>query len=224
LPALIFVNRFFHPDHSATSQMLSDLAFALAKEGRSVHVVTSRLRYDAPEARLPARETIGGVEIHRVPTTGFGRSRLILRALDYATFCLCAARALRALARQGDIVIAKTDPPMLSMVVAPIARLRDADQVNWLQDVFPEVATALGAGRSRLSGAIFRGLRQVRDRSLRRARANVVLGRHMAEHVGRLGVADNRIRLIPNWADGTLLRPLAHDRNPLRTLWGLGDA
>ncbi|HEY1246144.1 MAG TPA: hypothetical protein VGF29_15065, partial [Hyphomicrobiaceae bacterium] len=27
---LIFVNRFFHPDHSATSQMLSDLAFALA--------------------------------------------------------------------------------------------------------------------------------------------------------------------------------------------------
>jgi colanic acid biosynthesis glycosyl transferase WcaI len=46
----------------------------------------------------------------------------------------------------------------------------------------------------------------------------------MAEHVGRLGVADTRIRLIPNWADGSLLRPEAHDRNPLRAAWGLEDA
>ncbi len=224
MPDLIFVNRFFHPDHSATSQMLSDLAFALAEEGWSVHVVTSRLVYDAPAERLPARETIGGVEIHRIATTGFGRGGLIGRALDYATFYLSAARALGALARQGDFVVAKTDPPMLSVIVAPIARLRGAEQVNWLQDIFPEVATALGAGRGRLSGAIFRGLRQVRDRSLRQARANVVLGRRMAEHVGKLGVADDRVRLIPNWADGTLLRPEAHEENPLRAEWGLGDA
>ena len=27
---LVFINRFFYPDHSATSQLLSDLAFALA--------------------------------------------------------------------------------------------------------------------------------------------------------------------------------------------------
>ena len=27
------IDRYFHPDHSATSQMLSDLAFALAKQG-----------------------------------------------------------------------------------------------------------------------------------------------------------------------------------------------
>ena len=30
MPRLIFVNRFFHPDHSATSQILCDLAFHLA--------------------------------------------------------------------------------------------------------------------------------------------------------------------------------------------------
>jgi hypothetical protein len=34
---LIFVNRFFHPDHSATSQILSDLAFHLAEAGFDVH-------------------------------------------------------------------------------------------------------------------------------------------------------------------------------------------
>ncbi len=58
---LVFVNRFFFPDHSATSQMLSDLAFALAAEGFDVHVVTSRLRYDDPAAELPTRpEKVSG--------------------------------------------------------------------------------------------------------------------------------------------------------------------
>ena len=32
----IFINRYFYPDHSATSQMLSDLAFALAGDGGEV--------------------------------------------------------------------------------------------------------------------------------------------------------------------------------------------
>jgi len=39
MPRLIFVNRFFFPDHSATSQILSDLAFHLADTGREVHVI-----------------------------------------------------------------------------------------------------------------------------------------------------------------------------------------
>jgi hypothetical protein len=39
---LIFVNRYFFPDHSATIQILSDLTFHLAAAGHQVHVVASR--------------------------------------------------------------------------------------------------------------------------------------------------------------------------------------
>jgi hypothetical protein len=41
---LIFINRFFYPDHSATSQILGSLAFHLAASGRNVHVITSHQR------------------------------------------------------------------------------------------------------------------------------------------------------------------------------------
>jgi hypothetical protein len=47
---LIFVNRFFFPDHSATSQILSDLTFHLAAGGRDIHVVTSTQTYTDPKA------------------------------------------------------------------------------------------------------------------------------------------------------------------------------
>src|SRR5256885_7444684 len=66
LMKVIFVNRYFHPDHSATSQMVSDLAFHLASRGWEVGAITSRQRYDDASAQLPARETVRGVAVRRV--------------------------------------------------------------------------------------------------------------------------------------------------------------
>jgi hypothetical protein len=71
---VFFVNRYFYPDHSATSQMLSDLAFHLAERRIRVEVLTSSQRYDAASARLAAEEVVRDVRVRRVETTRFGRS------------------------------------------------------------------------------------------------------------------------------------------------------
>jgi len=89
-PRVVFVNRYFHPDQSATSRMLSDLAFRLAAGGVRVTVVTSRQLYENPQAALPALEVVDGVTIHRVSTATRGRSKLLGRALDYLSFHVAA--------------------------------------------------------------------------------------------------------------------------------------
>jgi colanic acid biosynthesis glycosyl transferase WcaI len=197
-----FVNRYFHPDQSATSQLLSDLAFGLAEHGIEVHIICARQLYDTPAARLPAQETLRGVIVHRLWTTRFGRRRLPGRALDYASFYFtCAIALLRRLCR-SDIVVAKTDPPLVSIVAWLAVRLRHAVLINWLQDVFPEVATALGANP--LPGGLDRLLRRLRDGSLRSAACNVVLGNRMREYLNsRIGPTAN-FRIIENWADAAL--------------------
>lgn len=218
---LIFLNRYFYPDHSATSQMLSDLAFALANRGHKVDVITSRQIYDAPDERLPARESVDGLSVHRVWTSRFGRNNLVGRAIDYVTFYASAVSALWRLADGGDILIAKTDPPMLSVVAAPIARLRRAYLVNWLQDLFPEVAEAAGVGRSRLATVLHRALRGIRNRSLCAAAANVTLGDRMARRLRENGIKPHAISIIPNWSDAFVIKPIAHSDNALRSAWGL---
>ena len=220
---LFFVNRYFHPDHSATSQMLSDLAFALAKRGHRITVVTSRLGYADPLARYPRRETVRGVDIVRVPTTRFGRAGLAGRAIDYVTFYLATAWALLLAARRGDVIVAKTDPPLLGLVTMPVARLRGARQVNWLQDIFPEVAIELGVGKALVWRILFSALRRWRDRVLRKSILNVVIGERMADVVRRTGVPPERVRAIPNWADGKVVRPVPAEANGLRQAWGLDD-
>ena len=218
---LYFLNRYFHPDHSATSQMLSDLVFALAERGHRITVITSRLSYDDPTMRLPSRETLRGVEIVRLATTGFGRAGLFGRAADYATFSLAAAWLLLRRLRRGDMVVTKTDPPLLSLITTPIARLRSARAVNWLQDVFPEVATGLGMARGGLSGAAFGLIRWLRDRALRKASLNIAIGDRMAAKVRHMGVVPDRVRVIHNWADAHSIRPMSAQHNRLRREWGL---
>jgi glycosyltransferase involved in cell wall biosynthesis len=163
------------------------------------------------------------VSVRRVWTARFGRDRLLGRTIDYATFYLAAAWRLWRLARPGDTVVAKTDPPMLSVVAAPVCWLRGARLVNWLQDIFPETAHALGVG-GRATGAVYPLLRWLRNWSLRAAHTNVAVGERMAERLGRLGIPANRVRVAANWADGALIRPVPRADNPLRTQWGLADA
>jgi len=225
LTRVLLLNRFFFPDHSATSQLATDLAIDLAARGFEVMAITSRQRYDDPSARLVPDEVYAGVHIRRVGTTRFGRQNLIGRAFDYLSFYLGASFALWREATPGALVIAMTDPPLLGVLAATVAHVRGARCLNWLQDVFPEVAENLDLLRPPALGSL---LRVLRNWSLRHADVTVVIGDHMAARVAPFCASLPVV--IPNWALEEIdadTTNAAHDAlatNPLRAQWGLGDA
>src|SRR5450759_2073398 len=214
---VFFLNRYFFPDHSATSQILSQLAFRLAETGRSIHVITSQQIYDNPDARLPAQEIQRGVTIHRIAGTHFGRSRLLSRGIDYLSFYWAAWRLLIAMVDRDDILVTMTDPPLLSILGMSIGRRKGVHLVNWLQDIYPEVATELGVPL--LKGPLSKLLSRVRNTSLHCADTNVVVGECMAEKISKLGVPSNRICIVPNWSDDEQITPIDARTNYLRAKW-----
>jgi glycosyltransferase involved in cell wall biosynthesis len=218
---LLVVNRFFHPDTSATSQLLTELVDALDSRGFAITVLAGRHSYLNTGIVLPARAWRAGIEVRRLRHTGFGRFSLPGRLLDGATFAAGAFLALLMRARPGDLILAKTDPPLISVLAWLAARLTGARLVNWCQDLFPETAAAMGLpfARGPLGGA----LRALRNASLRGAEINVALSPGMAARLAAQGVSRERLTVIPNWADGELIRPLAPRDNPLRAAWGLGE-
>jgi colanic acid biosynthesis glycosyl transferase WcaI len=219
---VILLNRYFYPDHAATSELLSDLSFALSRRGFAVIVITSRLRYDNPAAALPSQETVQDVDIRRVWTSRRGRHRLIGRSLDYLSFYLSAGWCLWRLARRGDVIVAMTDPPLLSVIVAPVALMKGARLVNWLQDLFPEVAEALNVGGPP-ARFILRALRKTRNWSLRSAAMNIVPGMSVAAKLKQEWIAADHIRMIANWSDGALIVPIPPADNQLRKEWDLNE-
>ncbi len=214
----IFVNRYFSPDHSATGQLLSDLAFDLASRGQDIHVITSGQLYTDPKASLLSEEVIRSVNVHRIRTSRFGRARLWSRLLDYVTFYLGATWRLLRSIQPGDVVVAKTDPPMMSVCAAWAARIRKGVLVNWVQDLFPEVATSMDVYGVRFVAPM---LKRLRNGSLQQGRSNVVLGTRMAQRLRDEGVPPQRITVIENWADGDVIQPVSRENNPLLVEWRL---
>jgi glycosyltransferase involved in cell wall biosynthesis len=119
------------------------------------------------------------------------------------------------------MLVAKTDPPLLCVAAMRAAKRKGLYLVNWLQDLYPELAAQLNVPF--VKGPLGKVLLQLRDAALHAADANVVVGEGMAEVVRRRGIPPERIRVIPNWCDDEEIQPIAPLENPLRREWKLED-
>lgn len=167
---------------------------------------------------MAADETVNNVSVHRCWTTRFGRSNLVGRAIDYLSFYMAAFVAMLSRVRRGDIVVAMTDPPLLGIWLALAVRLKGGKQVNWLQDLFPEVAQGLGV--KLVSGATGALLQKLRNANCRRAMANVAIGCRMADYLKGQEVPPAKLAVIRNWAPQGVA-PVAPDDKTLRQEWGI---
>lgn len=206
----VFVNRFYWPDEPATAQLLTDLAEALAARGHSVSVIASH-----PGGDTPATEQRRGVAIVRVHGTRLSRCGLLGKLADFTTFYFGCLLGLIVRVREGDTVVALTDPPLLGPGVWLAARLRRARVIHWAQDIYPEIAVTLTG--SRWLG-VFTPLR---DLAWRRAEACVTLGSDMQRVLSRAGVEPRRLAVIPNWAPAGLDVQPAGTADALRKKWEL---
>jgi len=207
---VFFINRFYRPDEPATAQLLTDLAETLAARGHVVTVIASH-----PGGTVPREETIAGVHVLRVGGKRRSKAGLTGKALDFASFYFGAIGRLLGIARRGDALVALTDPPLIGIGVGLVARLRRARLFHWVQDIYPELAIELaGQGWLRLT-------RPWRNAAWRDAERCVTLGRDMVSLLAEVGVAKEKITIVPNWAPAGLSPHPAPGENPLRRAWNL---
>jgi glycosyltransferase involved in cell wall biosynthesis len=202
---LLVLNQYYWPGVEATAHLLTELCESLAGD-YDVHVITGALR---ETGRGPRSSVRNGVEVERVHSTAYERSRLSLRALNYVTFLAGALRQGLAASRP-DVVLCMTDPPMLGAAAVAIARRHRAPLVVVSEDVFPEIATALGRLRNPL---VVAALRWIVGFYLRRADRIVAIGETMRRRLEEKGAPAERIRVIPNWVDTSQLVPLPREND-----------
>jgi glycosyltransferase involved in cell wall biosynthesis len=200
---LTFVSLYYWPDEGAVPRLLTDLAEDCAAAGHAVRVLTSRGRYLRFDDRpLPGREERRGIRIERVRGTQFGRGTRIGRLCDYATF-LAFVMVRLVFAPPEGTWLCVSSPPMLAVAVAAAAGLRRRRFVYKVEDLFPDLALALGAIRP---GLMARLAARSAAFSLRRASTVVAIDELMARRL-RAAAPEARIEVIPNWADGAALAP-----------------
>lgn len=211
---IVALNQVYTPDTAATAQLLNELAVGLVARGHEVTVVAAGTR--------SGREVLEGVEVVRVPATRLGKKTLLHRAADYASFYAGAFGALASVSRRRpDVYLALTTPPMIAAVPQLVA-LGRTPTVALVQDLYPDVAVALGAVTA--GSPTHRAWAAATRASLSRAARVIALSEVMAEHLRGYGVKDERLEVIPNWALAELeSMPKSTSGQSARLEYGLGD-
>jgi len=198
-PRLLVLNQYYWPGVEATAQLLTELCEGLGEDAE-VKVVTGVLHGHEDE---PRHIVHNGVEIVRVASTSFERSKLGARAANYVTYLTSALLGgLRG--PRPDVVLCMTDPPIVADIALLVARRYRAPLVVISQDVFPEIAVELKRLENPVATRLLRALVSL---YLRRADRIVAIGDTMRRRLEAKGAPPERVRVIPNWVDTSRLVP-----------------
>lgn len=209
------LNRSYWPDAEATGQLLTELCEDLAKDFE-ITVVAGQPNQNP--ANVPYKRWGGerhkGVTIQRVPHLTLGKKSFVGRGLSMVTYFLGAAITVLFAARP-DVVVVETDPFLLPLLGRCLQWWHKCRLVVYLQDIYPDVAIAVGKVRD---GWFTRLLRRRLFSVYRNADRVIVLGEDMRAILTSGGIPDERIISLPNWVDTTRIFPI-----PLRNAFRLRE-
>src|SRR6185436_12492976 len=194
-------------------QHIADVAYELAGRGHRVLVYTSRRGFENPSVIYPARETIKGVEIRRMPLASFGKKNLLVRILGTAAFMIQAFfRALFTPRLAG--IFFSTSPPMIGLVCTIAAAIRRVPTVYWAMDLNPDQLLALGKIKpTSFSAGV---LEFVNRRILKHSNLIVALDRFMAGRLEERRTIRHKMVTIPSWPHESFIEPVDPATNPFR--------
>ena len=141
---IIFLNQYFPPDVAPTGFMLEGVAAQLAEQNHEVTILCARGGYGEAGNEKIFRKEPKKYRVIRIGTTWFGRKTLLGKLVDYAVFYIGTARYLIFSAPKSCRLIALTTPPLLSILVRLLSKVRGGDHAHWVMDLYPDVMVAHG--------------------------------------------------------------------------------
>jgi GDP-L-fucose synthase len=204
-PAVLVLNRSYWPDAEATGQLLTELCEDLAKDFE-ITVLAGRPNQNPAGLRFKSwgAETHQGVTIRRVPHLNLGKRSLLGRGLNMLTYLVWATAIAMFLVRP-EVVIVQTDPFLLPLLGRCLQWRHKCRLVVYLQDIYPDIAIALGKVRD---GRFTRALRRWLFAAYRRADRVIVLGADMRALLIDAGLQVDHITSLSNWVDTTRIYPI----------------
>ena len=220
-PHILFLNRSYWPDTEATGQLLTELTTDLS-QWFDVTVIAGRPNHVDQDANPDSglADDYRGVTVRRVWHSRFSKYSSLGRLINLATFTLAAWRAARRLSRQPDVIVVQSDPFFLPLIGRRLQlRYGNCPLVCYLQDLYPDVAVAVGKVRE---GWLTQTIRKLLFNVYRHSQKVVVLSTDMRQRCKEYGVPTETVEVVSNWADTNDVRPIKSN-NAFRRQHGLED-
>ncbi len=213
----------YAPEKTAVAPFTTGLCEHLAGEGHDVTVIMTFPYYpewrvfEGYRGRAYQRECINKVNLRRVWHFVPRRTSNLLHRLAH-DFSFTLTAFLAGLFTGGcDVIYCICPPPTLALAAYALAKIRGKPYFIKLTDLASDAALATGILKS---GAAVRIARAVEGFVYRKANKVVCLCQPFIEKVTERGIDQEKLRLIPDWADSQRIYPIA-DATAFRRAIGL---
>lgn len=206
------VSQWYPPEPAYIPGHLAD---ELAARGHTVRVLTGfpnypgGTLYEGYRQRWSTVESHNGVTVRRVPLYASHDSSGLKRAANYLSFAATSAAAATSFLNGADAVYVYLTPATVFAAPALLKALRGIPSVIHVQDVWPDSVTASPMAPRGLAGrAVERALTVAVRRIYRTASAIAVIAPSMRDLLVERGARPEKIRVVLNWANESLFRPV----------------
>jgi colanic acid biosynthesis glycosyl transferase WcaI len=202
----------YEPDLGPSAPLFTLLCENLVRLGHEVTIITfspsdsTGRVLDNYRGKLFWRSKENGVNVIRVTQPYFDRSKLPLRMLQ--NICYQLGAALAGLGQRFDVVMAASSSltawlPFATMVVLP-----RKPAIYSVYDVYPKVGIKLGVFRNKLVIQLVSAMERF---CLKNAVIVRIISNSFRPDLRALGVPDEKMVLVYDWVDTSLIRPLPRD-------------
>ena len=212
----------FHPDLTGTGPLVTDLATNLSAMGDEVTVVTGMPHYGRRNVhskyrgRLFQRENFQGVNVWRTFVYVPPNPKGFYRAINYLSYTFMSIIA-GILCGPKDVILCVNPPITVGFSGWLVSLPHRTPMIYNIQDIWPDCIAIIGQLRNRLLFRIFQYL----EKFLYKISARLtVLSHGMKQNLLNKGVRENKVTIIPNWADVDYIHPLPKE-NDFRAANGL---
>ncbi len=194
---ILFLLQFFYPEYISSATLPFDTASKLASQGFSVDVLCGYPHEYSGSEKVPRKETVEGIGIHRVKYIQMNRKKAIGRIVNFLS--LTAAMFLRLpKMRKYKAVVVYSNPPILPWVATWAKKLFKCKLIFVAYDLYPEIA--LKTNSLSENGIITKLMRHINKVFFKKTDAVVALSSEMKEYIAQSrNLPKEKIHIIPNW-------------------------
>ncbi len=227
---ILVLSLVFPPDNVSTAHVVGSLASGFRQAGHDVVVLTSTPHYhndDDGRWREGLERQLGSLVVKsaadglvsyhvRMPDKA---NPVLVRLVSWVWYHVVSTVIGLGISRGCHVILAVPPPPLtIALTAWLLGAFRGIPFVYNVQEVYPDVAVALGALKRQPAVALFRAIERF---VYRKARAITVISAGMLANLAAKGVPAAKILQIPNFVDPDEL-PIRPRDNAFAIQHGLG--
>ena len=208
---------YYTPEIAASMYLTEDMLQAMTEAGHEVELyVPTPCRGVSDEVRREYKKKkterlySDKLTVHRFALYKEGKNPL-LRALRYGLLNLIFI--IKGLSKKADVVFVQSTPPTQGLVAGFLKAVKHIPFVYNLQDVFPD--SLVNTGLTSEGSLIWKIGRKVEDFTYRHADKIIVISEDFKKNIMAKGVPEDKITVVPNWADTKGVYPVDRQDNRL---------